>query len=150
MINGHLLVPISRGPNETDTFLERGIHELTIYARSLSGNRKVGAEIARENPNHEKVLLGDFRAVDFDVELAAEVSPILFVDAGDPPVKLIHGDADKLVTLDNSTSIKTELDKHGVINDLLILQGAGHGFTGAHRIEASTALLAWFSQHLVP
>ena len=34
------------------------------------------------------------------------------------------------------------------VHDLLVLEGAGHGFRGDQRTEASNARIAWFDKHL--
>ena len=91
-----------------------------------------------------------FPALDFEPEKAAAISPVLFVDEKDPPIKLIHGDADGLVPLTTSTTIKAELDKAGVKNDLLVIEGGDHGFRNPdHQREANSAMIAWFKEHLL-
>ena len=55
---------------------------------------------------------------------------VLHVSADDPPTLLIHGDKDDLVKLDNSERIVAELKKEKVPCDLIVIEGAGHGFAG--------------------
>ena len=90
-----------------------------------------------------------FVALEFEDELRASVSPILHVSSDDPPTLLVHGDADALVDLNNSELIHSAFKSEGVETDLVIIEGAGHGFrTEEHRTFASDALVAWFEEHL--
>ena len=66
----------------------------------------------------------------------------------DPPTLLIHGDKDDLVTLDNSQRILEAFKKEGVTSDLIVIEGAGHGFLGDNGKRASDALVAWFDKYL--
>lgn len=90
-----------------------------------------------------------FVALEFEAELGASVSPILHVSADDPPTLLVHGDADALVDLNNSQLIHESFKRNGVKTELVIIEGAGHGFRSEeHRSQASAALVAWFENHL--
>ena len=90
-----------------------------------------------------------FAALDFDDILSASVSPILHVSSDDPPTLLVHGDADPLVDVNNSLLIHEALASKSVETDLVVIEGAGHGFRKAeHRTRATRALVGWFEQHL--
>ena len=90
-----------------------------------------------------------FVALDFEDELGASVSPIVHVSADDPPTLLIHGDADALVDFNNSELIHSALVASGVETNLVVIEGAGHGFrTEEDRAQASDALVGWFEAHL--
>jgi acetyl esterase/lipase len=91
-----------------------------------------------------------FPALDFDPELADDVSPLLFVSAGDPPVLLVHGTADTLVPLSNSQILYDALNAQRVESRLIVLDGAGHGFEGDQAKQAITAVADWFTEHLAP
>lgn len=92
--------------------------------------------------------VADFRGwdVDFDPELADDVSPIVHVTPDDPPTLLICGSQDDL--LDQSQRMYDALQKNKVASRLMIIEGAGHGFTGEPDDRASAALLEWFDQYL--
>ncbi|MDH3206715.1 MAG: alpha/beta hydrolase [Gemmatimonadota bacterium] len=91
-----------------------------------------------------------FVAVDFEDELRASVSPILHVTSDDPPILLIHGDADALVDINNSRMMYAALRSTGVESDFVVIEGAGHGYrTPEDQAEASDALVGWFEQHLL-
>ncbi len=90
-----------------------------------------------------------FAALDFEDALSASVSPILHVSSDDPPTLLVHGDADALVDVNNSQLIRSALTSKGVETDLVVIEGAGHGFrTPEQRTRASDALVGWFEKHL--
>jgi acetyl esterase/lipase len=89
-----------------------------------------------------------FPALEFDPQLAESVSPVLHVTPDDPPTLLIHGDKDELVKLNNSERILAEFKKHNVPCDLVVIEGAGHGFPGEQGQRASQKLVEWFDKHL--
>ena len=123
-----------------------------------AGNR-VAAVVAYFPPTDLDVLLAGRTkggAIDFGDSLRASVSPIHFVDAGDPPTLIITGDADKGVPPAQSETMKAALDKVGVENKLIKFAGADHDFyvkgdpvkTDAYANEAMNTMVAWFEAHL--
>ena len=97
----------------------------------------------------EQAAVDRFAALDFDDDLSASVSPILHVSADDPPTLLVHGDADPLVDINNSQLIHEALVGKNVKTDLVVIEGAGHGFREPeHRTRATDALVGWFEKHL--
>ncbi|MYE10518.1 MAG: alpha/beta hydrolase [Gammaproteobacteria bacterium] len=90
-----------------------------------------------------------FPALDFDPALAADVSPIGFASADDPPVLLIHGDEDELVPLANSEGMSAALDEVGLANEVIVIEGAGHGFRGADQLRSREETVRFFRRHLV-
>ena len=89
-----------------------------------------------------------FPALDFDAALAGDVSPIRFASADDPPVLLIHGDKDELVPLANSEHMGAALEKVGVVNEVVVIEGAGHGFRGVDQVRARRETAGFFREHL--
>lgn len=53
-------------------------------------------------------------------------SPVHFVTALSPPTIILHGDMDAIVKVSQSRSLKNQLDKMGVANELVIYPGMGH------------------------
>jgi acetyl esterase/lipase len=91
-----------------------------------------------------------FPALEFASELAPSVSPIDFVSSDDPPVLLIHGDADKLVPLAHSERMRAGLLASGVTVDFVTIPGGDHGFTNpAHSLRAMELTVSWFERHLL-
>lgn len=115
-----------------------------------TGNR-VAAVVAYFPPVDLQGIAGPndrFPALDFDPAKAADISPVLFVSQDDPPTLLIHGDRDELVPLSNSERIKAAFDEANVTSKLIVIEGAAHGFRGEDGQRASSALVAWFNEHL--
>jgi len=90
-----------------------------------------------------------FPALDFDPELADEVSPLRHVDAGDAPVLIQHGTADQLVPLLGSRMMLNALEKADVPVELEIYEDAGHGFVGDDATRSSERAKAWFDRWLL-
>jgi acetyl esterase/lipase len=90
-----------------------------------------------------------FPALDFDNKLAGDISPLLFVDASDPPTLVVHGSADTLVPISSGRSIYDALKQAGVVTEFIEIEGGDHGFTNpVHRARASEAMAAWFAAKL--
>ncbi len=118
----------------------------------LRGANDVAAVVAYFPPVDLRQIVGPserFPALNFSVDKAAAISPILHVDAGDPPTLLIHGDADDLVDISNSEIMFAEFKKQKVISEFITIPGAGHGFRDDDAATAAAARLAWFKKHLL-
>jgi dipeptidyl aminopeptidase/acylaminoacyl peptidase len=74
------------------------------------------------------------------------ISPIYYVSADDPPTLIIHGDADRLVPLQQSESIVEKLKAAGVETKLIVKRGAGHGWPTM--AQDMTQIVDWFDEHL--
>lgn len=123
-----------------------------------SGNR-VAAVVAYFPPADMAALMqGRLKAgpIDFDDKLIPSVSPILGVDARDPPTLLLHGDADRGVVPAQSQAMHAALQKAGVESELKMYAGADHDFyvkgdparTDAYALDAMASMVAWFERHL--
>ena len=75
-------------------------------------------------------------------------NPIAYVDAGDPPFAIFHGDADPIVPLRHSEALHEALQKAKVPVTLKVLPGAGHGFHGQALQEVGAGVLAFFDKYL--
>ncbi|SRR6266508_389764 len=93
--------------------------------------------------------LRQFPALNFEREKAPDYSPIVHVSPDDPPTLLIHGDKDDLVPVSNSKIIHEAFRKNNVKTQLIIIEGAGHGFSGDDAKKADAAMVAWFEQTLL-
>jgi acetyl esterase/lipase len=69
-----------------------------------------------------------------------DYSPMTYVSKKAPPVRLIHGDVDWLVPVQQSQSFKARLDELGVLNELMIVKGGNHGWQEGPNTEE---LLDW-------
>ncbi len=79
-------------------------------------------------------------------QIAAEISPITHVSPDDPPTLILHGDADKLVPIQQAQSMQKALEKAGVPAKLVVKTGQGHGW--AEWIKDMAILADWFDTHL--
>ncbi len=85
------------------------------------------------------------------LELARKISPITHVSADDPPTLIIHGDADKLVPIEQAQAIVAKFkEMRGpfelVVTELVVKKGAGHGWAGLDKDIPPIA--DWFDKHL--
>jgi acetyl esterase/lipase len=79
-------------------------------------------------------------------EVAGRVSPVTHVSADDPPTLIIHGDADKLVPIEQAEAIVAKLKDAGVPAELVVKKGASHGWAGMDKDIPTLA--DWFDKHL--
>lgn len=118
----------------------------------LRGATRIKAVVAYYPPVDLRRMTGPndrFPALDFPVEQAATISPILFVDAKDPATLIVHGDADTLVPLASGQSIHDALRQAGVKTEMVVIAGGDHGFSDpAHRAQATAAMAKWFKDNL--
>jgi dipeptidyl aminopeptidase/acylaminoacyl peptidase len=75
-----------------------------------------------------------------------QTSPIYSVSNDDPPVLIIHGDADRTVPLQQSETIITRLKEANIPNQLIIKKGGGHGWKNIETEEES--FIGWFDKYL--
>lgn len=116
-----------------------------------SGNG-VAAVVAYFPPVDLRAMTGPndrFPALDFPQEQASGVSPLLYADEKDPPVLLIHGDADELVNINHSERMYAALQEAGVASEFITIEGGAHGFRGEDAQEAAMARIEWFNRHLL-
>jgi acetyl esterase/lipase len=80
-------------------------------------------------------------------EIGKQISPVYHVSKDSAPTRIIHGDADKLVPIQQAEIIIAKLKEFGVPADLVVKKGAGHGWP---QLDRDLATLAdWFDQYLV-
>jgi len=91
---------------------------------SLMEQRGVGAA---RRPMAEDLLLGG--AVEDLTKLAGLASPLTHVTGASPPFLIMHGSDDRVVPVEQSIAFNEALCAVGVDSTLLIIDGAGHGFS---------------------
>lgn len=79
--------------------------------------------------------------------LGRHMSSIYHISEKTPPVTIIHGDADPIVPLFQSESFKKKAESMGVQVELVIKEGAKHGWPNKQADEAQ--FLSWFNGHLL-
>jgi len=131
-----------------------GGHLSTMLGMTGRKSQRVAAVVAYFPPTDLRDYVSspnsirDFPALDFDKELADDVSPELQASQDDAPTLLIHGDQDRLVPLKHSQRLKEKLDEQKVPCDLIVIEGASHGFQGKDKTRAEKALIDWFDKYL--
>jgi acetyl esterase/lipase len=80
------------------------------------------------------------------LELGKKISPIYFVTAETPPTLIIHGDADKLVPMQQAESIIDKLKEEKVPCELVVKKGQGHGWPDL--VKDFYTFADWFDQYL--
>ena len=93
-------------------------------------------------------FLDRYPALKFDPKRSPDVSPLLQVTNDDAPSLMIHGDKDTLVPLFHSQTIHKALSEKAVPSELMVIEGAGHGFKPADQKRADAATVRWFNRHL--
>jgi acetyl esterase/lipase len=84
--------------------------------------------------------------VDKIIELGRQISPITHATADDPPTLIIHGDADKLVPIQQAEVFLEKLKAAGVETKLVVKKGAAHGW--ADMSKDMLTIADWFDAHL--
>lgn len=74
-VNGKLELPLANGSQSFDIWLEKGVHELTIFASAHPNTQQVSALRARANVSRQQVALSPFLRSDFAAEGAPVAEP---------------------------------------------------------------------------
>lgn len=96
------------------------------------------------DPQHRK-----FVPVTEESEITAigrTISPVTHATADDPPTLILHGDADKLVPIQQAETIVEKLKAAGVDAKLVVKPGAAHGWPDQPKDMDTFA--EWFDTHL--
>lgn len=80
------------------------------------------------------------------LELGRQISPVTHVSADDAPTLIVHGDADKLVPIQQAELFINGLDKVGVATQLVRKPGLAHGWPNI--VDDLQTILDWFDRHL--
>ena len=65
-----------------------------------------------------------------DDPILKKISVLPYVDKNDPPTLMFHGDSDPFVSLEHPRRLQHALQKVNVPNEVVIVKGGGHGWTG--------------------
>lgn len=79
-------------------------------------------------------------------EIGKAIAPLYHVSAQSAPTLIIHGDADKLVPIQQAELIIKKLKEVGVPAELVVKKGAAHGWPDL--IKDTKTLADWFDKHL--
>jgi acetyl esterase/lipase len=79
-------------------------------------------------------------------KMGKEISPLYFVRSNQPPMLIVHGDADKLVPIQQAESFVKRSTEAGAIAKLIVKPGQGHGW--GNWLGDLRAFADWFDEHL--
>ena len=94
----------------------------------------------------------------YPVTTRYDYPPVSYVTPGDPPVICIHGDRDKVVSINESYALQEKCKEAGVPFELHIVKNADHGFPDIHADlneyqkhmeEALAESVRFFRMHLI-
>jgi acetyl esterase/lipase len=80
------------------------------------------------------------------LEMLKKISPLTHANADTPPTLIVHGDADKLVPIEQAEVFVAKLKDAGVTAQLVVKKGAGHGW--ADQAKDVVTLADWFDKYL--
>ena len=81
------------------------------------------------------------------LEIGRQISPVNHASPDDPPTLIIHGDADKLVPIQQAEILVKKLKDAGVEAKLVVKPGSAHGWAGQDKDLVQFA--DWFDGHLL-
>ncbi len=84
------------------------------------------------------------------LERARQANPITYLDGGDPPILVIHGSADNVVSPEQSLLLSDAMKSINLKGSYLSLPGVGHSFGSASNVNAnfSTTTISFFDLYL--
>jgi acetyl esterase/lipase len=125
-------------------FLNYGKEGENALGRGILAGFKAPFDFRELDPTtHAFVPITDESRV---LEIGRQISPAYRVTADDPPTFIFHGDADKLVPIQQAEEIVAKFKEAGVDATLAVKPGAGHGWPGIDKDLEQFA--DWFDAHL--
>ena len=79
-------------------------------------------------------------------KLGREISPIYFVHSNQPPILIIHGDADHLVPIYQARAFAKRCEETGCPIKLIVREGKDHGWPDM--VKDMEIFADWFDEHL--
>lgn len=79
-------------------------------------------------------------------EIGRQISPIYHVTSDSAPTLIIHGDADKIVPIQQAESIMARFKEVGVPAELVVKRGADHGWPNL--LDDMKTIAKWFDTNL--
>jgi acetyl esterase/lipase len=81
-------------------------------------------------------------------EAYRKASPVTYISPDDPPILTFQGDQDRTVPLSFAVALHKKLQQAGVQNELVIVEGEGHGWGEPHRSRTLQQSIRFFDKHL--
>ncbi|MBY0460213.1 MAG: prolyl oligopeptidase family serine peptidase, partial [Gemmataceae bacterium] len=98
----------------------------------------------REKDTNALVLVTD---ADKRKAIGKQISPLHQATKDAAPALIVHGDADKLVPIQQGEVMAAKLKEHKVPCELVVKKGADHGWKGID--QDVTAFADWYDKHLL-
>jgi acetyl esterase/lipase len=121
--------------------------DLTLPALKLSP--ELEAEMLKYYNKSLKEVRADFTgATGPDDPVLKKISVVTYVDKSDAPVLMFHGDIDPFVSMEHAFRLQSAQEKVNVPNQVIIVKGGGHGWTGAIQEQTTLQMTAYFERML--
>ena len=99
--------------------------------------------------NKDSVMIG--KPIASNLEEYKKASPVYQATAGDPPLLILHGTADKTVPMEQSKVLDAALTKAGIEHQLVFVEGAPHSFhLEPKQQDLRPLVIGFFDKHLKP
>lgn len=112
---------------------------------------KLLSEIPHNHPAYRQVLGYEpgTPAGEMDPEKKKSVSPITYVSKDDPPILLVHGDADDIVPIRHARDLDARMKQSGARSELFVVEGGRHNVAGAGEAKVIDRSTAFVKEHLL-
>jgi acetyl esterase/lipase len=81
-------------------------------------------------------------------EAYRKASPVTYISPDDPPILTFQGDQDRTVPMSFAVALHKKLRQAGVPNELVIVEGEGHGWGEPHRSRTLRQSVRFFNKYL--
>ena len=117
-----------------------------VNAKAIMKERKIWGALDFKIWNDQFALYDEITDTASRNKIGREISPLNFVSTDDPPVFIIHGDADPTVPIQQSRSIIARFNEAGVPNRFIIKKGGKHN--GDDMKPEWQEFVDWFDKYL--
>lgn len=119
----------------------------------MAPRQELSPELKQEMQKYYNKSLEEVRAdfigtTDAQDPRLAMMSVISYVDPNDPPVLMFHGDDDPFVSVEQAVKLEELLQAANVPHELVIVEGAGHGWTGPAEKRTTAQMMKFFDDKL--
>jgi acetyl esterase/lipase len=120
--------------------------DLFAAFKSVRDGIKPGSRWKTVEESHEGAFIGGTDVT--KPELTLEASPVLRVNERSAPMLILHGEADPLISFNQSIVLHDKMIAAGKECDLYLLEGAGHGTDEFWQNSTKKLVTAFFDAHL--
>ena len=127
---GHLVALLGTAADKPEWKVGEYLHQSSQVQAvvDMFGPADLSLEFDSSNFQSARVVFGAINGSDPKL---VNASPVTYVDSTDAPFFILHGDQDDVVPLEQSQLLFRQLQQYGVESELVVVQGAGHGFVRA-------------------